>query len=114
MVTSQLKAVADRVKDWSKIVIAYEPIWLVADALFFEALSNLTLVVVGLSALARSQLPNKHKKFTPPSANGLPQPSLRRPRTAPVSFMAGPSAKRTARILRSSKILTASWSAAQV
>ncbi|KAI9879065.1 MAG: triosephosphate isomerase [Pleopsidium flavum] len=27
VVTKQLKAVADRVKDWSKIVIAYEPIW---------------------------------------------------------------------------------------
>jgi triosephosphate isomerase (TIM) len=27
LVTSQLKAVADKVKDWSKIVIAYEPIW---------------------------------------------------------------------------------------
>lgn len=26
-VTSQLKAVADKVKDWSKVVIAYEPIW---------------------------------------------------------------------------------------
>lgn len=27
VVTSQLKAVAERVSDWSKIVIAYEPIW---------------------------------------------------------------------------------------
>lgn len=27
VVRTQLKAVADRVKDWSKIVIAYEPIW---------------------------------------------------------------------------------------
>lgn len=27
VVTSQLKAVADKVKNWSKIVIAYEPIW---------------------------------------------------------------------------------------
>ncbi len=27
VVTSQLKAVKDKVKDWSKIVIAYEPIW---------------------------------------------------------------------------------------
>jgi len=27
VVTSQLKAVAELVKDWSKIVIAYEPIW---------------------------------------------------------------------------------------
>jgi len=27
VVLSQLKAVADQVKDWSKIVIAYEPIW---------------------------------------------------------------------------------------
>jgi len=27
VVTSQLKAVADKTKDWSKIVIAYEPIW---------------------------------------------------------------------------------------
>ncbi|KAF2453631.1 Triosephosphate isomerase [Lineolata rhizophorae] len=27
VVTSQLKAVADKVSDWSKIVIAYEPIW---------------------------------------------------------------------------------------
>lgn len=27
VVTTQLKAVADKVKDWSKIVIAYEPIW---------------------------------------------------------------------------------------
>ena len=27
VVTSQLKAVADKVQDWSKIVIAYEPIW---------------------------------------------------------------------------------------
>ncbi|KAI9718035.1 MAG: triosephosphate isomerase [Candelaria pacifica] len=27
VVTSQLKAVSDRVKDWSKIVVAYEPIW---------------------------------------------------------------------------------------
>ena len=26
-VTGQLKAVASKVKDWSKIVIAYEPIW---------------------------------------------------------------------------------------
>jgi triosephosphate isomerase len=26
-VTNQLKAVADKVKDWSKIVVAYEPIW---------------------------------------------------------------------------------------
>lgn len=26
-VTKQLKAVADKVKDWSKIVVAYEPIW---------------------------------------------------------------------------------------
>jgi triosephosphate isomerase len=29
VVTSQLKAVADKVKDWSKIVVAYEPIWYV-------------------------------------------------------------------------------------
>ncbi|KAI4173856.1 MAG: hypothetical protein LQ346_008324 [Caloplaca aetnensis] len=27
VVTAQLKAVADRTKDWSKIVIAYEPVW---------------------------------------------------------------------------------------
>ncbi|KAF2838034.1 Triosephosphate isomerase [Patellaria atrata CBS 101060] len=27
VVTTQLQAVADKVKDWSKIVIAYEPIW---------------------------------------------------------------------------------------
>lgn len=27
VVTTQLKAVANKVKDWSKIVIAYEPIW---------------------------------------------------------------------------------------
>lgn len=27
VVRTQLQAVADRVKDWSKIVIAYEPIW---------------------------------------------------------------------------------------
>jgi len=27
VVTTQLKAVADKVKDWSKIVVAYEPIW---------------------------------------------------------------------------------------
>lgn len=27
IVTSQLNAVADRTKDWSKIVIAYEPVW---------------------------------------------------------------------------------------
>ncbi|OAL46341.1 Triosephosphate isomerase [Pyrenochaeta sp. DS3sAY3a] len=26
-VTTQLKAVADKVKDWTKVVIAYEPIW---------------------------------------------------------------------------------------
>jgi len=27
VVTTQLRAVADKVKDWSKIVVAYEPIW---------------------------------------------------------------------------------------
>jgi triosephosphate isomerase len=27
VVETQLKAVADVVKDWSKIVVAYEPIW---------------------------------------------------------------------------------------
>lgn len=27
VVTGQLAAVAEQVKDWSKIVIAYEPIW---------------------------------------------------------------------------------------
>ncbi|KAF5846168.1 hypothetical protein GGP41_003582 [Bipolaris sorokiniana] len=27
VVTKQLKAVADKIKDWSKIVVAYEPIW---------------------------------------------------------------------------------------
>jgi triosephosphate isomerase len=31
-VTTQLKAVADIVKDWSKIVVAYEPIWYVEIA----------------------------------------------------------------------------------
>jgi triosephosphate isomerase len=29
VVTTQLKAVADKVKDWTKIVVAYEPIWCV-------------------------------------------------------------------------------------
>lgn len=28
VVTKQLQAVADRTKDWSKIVVAYEPVWL--------------------------------------------------------------------------------------
>lgn len=32
-VTSQLQAVADVVKDWSKIVIAYEPIWYLSPPL---------------------------------------------------------------------------------
>lgn len=27
VVTTQLKAVADKIQDWSRIVIAYEPIW---------------------------------------------------------------------------------------
>jgi triosephosphate isomerase len=27
VVTTQLKAVADKINDWSKVVIAYEPIW---------------------------------------------------------------------------------------
>ena len=27
VVTSQLKAVSDRSIDWSKVVIAYEPVW---------------------------------------------------------------------------------------
>lgn len=27
VVTTQLKAVAEKVKDWSRIVVAYEPIW---------------------------------------------------------------------------------------
>ncbi len=27
VVTAQLNAVADRTKDWSKVVIAYEPVW---------------------------------------------------------------------------------------
>ncbi len=27
VVTRQLKAVADKVKDWTKIVVAYEPVW---------------------------------------------------------------------------------------
>ena len=27
MVTQQLQAVAEKTKDWSKIVIAYEPVW---------------------------------------------------------------------------------------
>ncbi|KAG7004500.1 triosephosphate isomerase [Physcia stellaris] len=27
VVTTQLKAVADRTKDWSKVVVAYEPVW---------------------------------------------------------------------------------------
>ncbi|KAI4115905.1 MAG: hypothetical protein LQ345_003589 [Seirophora villosa] len=27
VVTTQLKAVAERTKDWSKIVVAYEPVW---------------------------------------------------------------------------------------
>lgn len=31
VVSKQLKAVVDVVKDWSKVVIAYEPIWYVFD-----------------------------------------------------------------------------------
>lgn len=27
VVDSQLSAVADKIKDWSKVVIAYEPVW---------------------------------------------------------------------------------------
>ena len=30
VVTTQLKAVVDRTKDWSKVVIAYEPVWCVS------------------------------------------------------------------------------------
>lgn len=30
VVTRQLQAVAEKTKDWSKIVIAYEPVWYVA------------------------------------------------------------------------------------
>ena len=33
--TSQLQAVADKVQDWSKIVIAYEPIWYFSSHSFF-------------------------------------------------------------------------------
>jgi triosephosphate isomerase len=32
VVTTQLKAVADVVKDWSKVVVAYEPIWCVLNS----------------------------------------------------------------------------------
>ena len=27
VVTDQLKAVVERTKDWSKVVVAYEPVW---------------------------------------------------------------------------------------
>lgn len=39
VVESQLKAVAERTKDWSNIVIAYEPVWLallIWQSLHFE------------------------------------------------------------------------------
>lgn len=67
VVTKQLQAVADKVKDWTKIVVAYEPIWYVVRGYF---LSTHLCLLLGPSAPVRLQQPSKPKKFTPPSVIG--------------------------------------------
>ena len=66
VVTRQLKAVADQVKDWSKIVVAYEPIWFVAH----KYMQQCTNFVSGPLVPVRLRPHNKHKTFTRPFVNG--------------------------------------------
>jgi triosephosphate isomerase len=88
VVTSQLKAVVDKVKDWSKIVVAYEPIWYIhpSPSPFFFFPYQLSNLVLGLSAPAKSQPQRKPKKSTPPSAIGSRRRSQPRQQRRPAFY----------------------------
>jgi triosephosphate isomerase len=68
VVTKQLKAVADKVKDWSKIVVAYEPIWYASQSPSTNARQSNNHT--GPSAPAKSRPPSRRKKCTRRSAPG--------------------------------------------
>ena len=71
---NQLQAIVDKVTDWSKVVLAYEPVWAIGKILlqFYRHFSKKTLNVKFkyLQVPVKWQLPNKRKRFMPLYVNG--------------------------------------------
>ena len=67
VIFEQTKVITDNAKDWSKVVLAYEPVWALV--------------------LARWQHPNRPRKYTKSSGDGLSPTSLMQWLRVPASFM---------------------------
>lgn len=87
VVTAQLNAVADRTKDWSKVVIAYEPVWLAHPIAPIPQFDIVLTKFEGRLELGKSQLRNKPKKSICRSENGSPRRYRKKPRMQPGSSM---------------------------
>ena len=67
VIFEQTKVITDNAKYWSKVVLAYEPVWALV--------------------LARWRHPNRPRKYTKSSGDGLSPTSLMQWLRAPASFM---------------------------
>ena len=67
VIFEQTKVITDNAKDWSKVVLAYEPVWALV--------------------LARWQHPNRPRKYTKSSGDGLSPTSLMQWLRVPTSLM---------------------------
>jgi triosephosphate isomerase len=108
VVESQLKAVVDQVSDWSKIVVAYEPIWYVTSKRV-NACHILTSLFSGPLELVKLQPLSKLKKCMLRSANSSARSCLPLLQRAHESCTEEVLARRTARSWLSSQISMDSW-----
>ena len=130
VVTHQLNAVAAKTKDWSKIVIAYEPVWCVPYNLplvavpappctlfmlrFLNTSTSMSLLLIpnfflGPSAPAKSPQRNKRRKSTQKSDHGSRRPCRRMPRRTHESSTVAPCLRRIVMTWQRSRISTDSW-----
>ena len=98
----QLAAIAEKVTDWSKVVVAYEPVWAIGTG----KTATPAQAQVSLQGVARHSLSLPRRCTSPSEAGCLPTCPPRSPKP-PGSSTGGRSARPTAGNSRSVRTLTA-------
>jgi triosephosphate isomerase len=96
VVERQLAAVAAKVSDWSKIVVAYEPVWAIGTGKVATC-QQVTYFTCDYWGLGYSCWNYRLKTYTRTYVNGLPRTSRKRPQRLLASSTAAASMQATAR-----------------
>lgn len=86
VVERQLKAVVEKVKDWEKIVIAYEPVWAIGTGKVATCQQVRNLISQSHEDAIADGF-NRPKRYTKISARGFPRTCLKRQPRRSESFM---------------------------